>query len=179
VTVPYGFGEVSDDKGDKVLRIGIISDTHGRLPSQIHEIFEGVDHILHAGDIGGQFLIAELNAIAPVTAVCGNCDRPDDYDFDYWTQMIFDGTNIFMTHDPRDLSVALGSSFHSARAVPHIAIHGHTHVPRQQQIGKTLWLCPGSPSRPRNGSAPSVMLLETQNGIPTKVQVMVLGRNSP
>jgi putative phosphoesterase len=56
------------------MRIGLISDTHGRLDSRVVEIFEGVDRILHAGDIGGEEILAELGAVAPVTAVLGNTD---------------------------------------------------------------------------------------------------------
>ena len=56
------------------MRIGVISDTHGKLRSTVFDAFEGVDLILHAGDIGGLDIITELEAIAPVQAVHGNTD---------------------------------------------------------------------------------------------------------
>jgi putative phosphoesterase len=56
------------------VKLGLISDTHGFLDPRLTRIFKGVDHILHAGDIGPDFLIAQLESIAPVTAVLGNND---------------------------------------------------------------------------------------------------------
>ena len=50
------------------MKIGVISDTHGHLDRRVFGLFDGVDHILHAGDIGYPSLILELEAIAPVTA---------------------------------------------------------------------------------------------------------------
>jgi len=57
------------------LKIGVISDTHGYLDPRVEKIFAGVDHILHAGDIGFSVLIVELEFIAPITAVLGNNDE--------------------------------------------------------------------------------------------------------
>ena len=56
------------------MRIGVISDTHNYFDPAIPKIFEGVDHILHAGDVGLMTIIYELESIAPVTAVFGNTD---------------------------------------------------------------------------------------------------------
>ena len=56
------------------MEIGVISDTHGFLDPRVLDIFQGVAHILHAGDIGSAAIIGALNAIAPVTAVLGNND---------------------------------------------------------------------------------------------------------
>src|SRR5207247_9466956 len=56
------------------MKIVVISDTHGYLDPKIPKLFAGVDHILHGGDIGLPWLILELEALAPVTAVLGNTD---------------------------------------------------------------------------------------------------------
>jgi len=56
------------------MRIGVISDTHGLVRPEVFEAFKGVDHILHSGDIGGEDVLDELRAIAPVTACAGNVD---------------------------------------------------------------------------------------------------------
>ena len=50
------------------MRLGVISDTHGRLRPEVFTHFDGVDRILHAGDIGDPDILVELAAIAPVTA---------------------------------------------------------------------------------------------------------------
>lgn len=62
------------------MKIGILSDTHipvrtPILPPKISEVFQGVDKIIHAGDIEEQRVLDELSAIAPVTAVAGNMDH--------------------------------------------------------------------------------------------------------
>jgi uncharacterized protein len=57
------------------MKIGLISDTHNYLDPRVPEIFTGVEHILHAGDVGLSSLIVELEQIAPVTAVIGNTDE--------------------------------------------------------------------------------------------------------
>ena len=59
------------------MKIGIISDTHGLLRAQVFDVFQGVEHILHAGDVGDPDILTELAAIAPVTAVWGNVDGMD------------------------------------------------------------------------------------------------------
>src|SRR5437868_13545000 len=56
------------------MKIGVISDTHDHFDSRVPDIFNGVDHILHAGDIGLPWIILELEQIAPVTVVLGNND---------------------------------------------------------------------------------------------------------
>ena len=60
-----------------MMRVGVISDTHGFLDSRIRTIFQRVDHILHAGDIGPTSLISQMETLAPVTAVTGNTDFPN------------------------------------------------------------------------------------------------------
>jgi len=56
------------------MKIGVISDTHDYLDPLILQLFQGVDHIIHAGDVGMQIIIFELEQIAPTTAVIGNTD---------------------------------------------------------------------------------------------------------
>ena len=58
------------------MRIGVISDTHNYFDPQIPKLLAGVEHILHAGDIGLPSILVELQEIAPVTAVWGNTDDP-------------------------------------------------------------------------------------------------------
>jgi len=62
-----------------VTTIGVISDTHGYVDPRVIDLFAGVDHILHAGDIGPPSVVMQLERIAPVTAVRGNCDLGDDF----------------------------------------------------------------------------------------------------
>ena len=56
------------------MNIGLISDTHGSLPAAVFDVFNDVDQIIHAGDIGDPSVISELETIAPVNAIYGNID---------------------------------------------------------------------------------------------------------
>jgi len=58
-----------------VLRIGVISDTHGLLRPEALAALRGSDHIIHAGDVGDPEILNQLAAIAPLTAVRGNVDK--------------------------------------------------------------------------------------------------------
>src|SRR5690606_21338013 len=68
---------MGERRGGIDMKIGILSDTHGLLRPEVFTHFEGVDHILHAGDLGPLDLLVELEAIAPVTVVWGNTDAMD------------------------------------------------------------------------------------------------------
>ena len=58
----------------ETLTIGVVSDTHSKWPDGLIEAFEGVDMIIHAGDIGKRAILQKLRLIAPVHSVCGNMD---------------------------------------------------------------------------------------------------------
>jgi len=58
-----------------MMRVGLISDTHGLLRPEASAFLRGCDHIVHGGDVGDQKVLQELGAIAPTTAVRGNNDK--------------------------------------------------------------------------------------------------------
>lgn len=57
------------------MKIGVVSDTHGLLRPEVVPALDGVDQILHLGDVGKISILAELQKIAPVKAIRGNIDR--------------------------------------------------------------------------------------------------------
>ena len=57
------------------MRVGLVSDTHGLLRDEVIAGLEGVESILHMGDVGDPGVLARLEAIAPVHAVRGNVDH--------------------------------------------------------------------------------------------------------
>ena len=67
--------QAGDRDQTKTLRIGIVSDTHDKVLARLHDALAGVDEILHAGDIASAEALAEIESIAPVTAVLGNMDE--------------------------------------------------------------------------------------------------------
>ena len=133
-------------------RIGVLSDTHGSLDPVVLDAFEGVDRIIHAGDIGNPRVLLELETIAPVTAVLGNTDhasaalplRPVE-------RPRLGGIRFLVVHDARGIADP-----GDARVV----VMGHTHRPQVSEVGGVLYVNPGSVSAPRGGTAPGVALVE-------------------
>ena len=108
------------------MKIGVISDTHGFLDPRVEKIFAGVDHVLHAGDIGYASIILELELIAPVTAVLGNCDDNIGY---RTTEIIELARKKFLVHhivNPWALGEAVGKRI--AKDKPDAVVFGHTHT---------------------------------------------------
>ena len=140
--------------------VGIISDTHGSVPDSVHDAFRGVDFIVHAGDICGRGVIFELESIAPVRAVVGNCDH---IDYGASVRPTLDtsigGVRIFVSHFPEDAEAAARSGEYG------LAVHGHTHVPRDEVVGSCRVLNPGSATRPKHGSDAGVMLVRLEGGV--------------
>ncbi len=79
--------------------IGVVSDTHGYLNPRVPELLRGVDHILHAGDIGDGGIIEALAEIAPVTVVRGNNDRtgPESL-YPEEVSLKLEGFSFYLTH---------------------------------------------------------------------------------
>ena len=80
------------------IRIGVIADTHGLFDPAIRRHFRGVDHILHAGDIGDRSVIEQLEQIAPVTAVSGNVDDDEQSVFPSEAVIELAGRRIAIRH---------------------------------------------------------------------------------
>jgi putative phosphoesterase len=136
------------------MRIGVIADTHGLFDPAVRQHFTGVDHILHAGDIGGQSVIDQLQAIAPVTAVSGNVDEYEQRGFPSEIIIELAGCRIAIRH----ILYEGGKLTEDGRAFlqdtqPDLCIFGHTHQPRAEWFGKTLLFNPGS-AGPKRFSLP-------------------------
>jgi hypothetical protein len=143
-----------------IMKIGIISDTHGFLDSKVAEIFAGVSHILHAGDIGGDSIIVELRAIAPVTAVSGNTDSSPTFRI---TEVVALAQHKFFVHhivNPHALKENL--QLQIARERPDAVVFGHTHKAFCETIGGVLYLNPGYAGKPKFRAERSVAILHCQ-----------------
>lgn len=140
------------------MKIGLISDTHGFLDPRLTRIFRGVDHILHAGDIGPDFLIAQLESIAPVTAVLGN---NDDSTWIPLTQVKVLGDVKFLVHhivSPRALTEELKVRVTTEK--PAVVVFGHSHQKFDQAVNGIRFINPGYAGKPKFGAERSVALLE-------------------
>ncbi|MFJ1292613.1 metallophosphoesterase family protein [Paracoccus yeei] len=120
-------------------RIGVISDTHGLLRSEALDALDGVDRILHVGDIGDPNHLDVLARIAPVTAIRGNIDRGS------WAETLpetvsltIGSLRIHMIHDRKALQADPGAEGWD------VVISGHSHRPGFEETGSILWLNPGA-----------------------------------
>lgn len=141
------------------MRIGVISDTHGLLRPSVFDHFQGVEHILHAGDIGNTDILISLEAIAPVTAVWGNTD-----DFEIrarvpeTAEVEFEGRKIRVIHGQQFGSpdpVGLREAFPDAD----IIVFGHTHRAVVDRAEGRLVINPGAAGPARFKLMPSLALL--------------------
>ncbi len=143
------------------MKIGVISDTHGRLRADVRRALAGCSYILHAGDIDREEILEELGEIAPVCAVRGNND------WGFWAGKLprtrtveLGGVKFFLVHNRQDAPWDLGDA--------QVVVFGHSHVYAEDRLEGRLWLNPGSCARPRLGGGISMALLTVEDG---KVQV--------
>ena len=142
-----------------MVKIGIISDTHGFLSEAASDALRGSSRIVHAGDIGGTEILKTLSYLAPVTAVRGNMDGGS------WANALphndtlaIEGIHLFVLHDILRLDLDPAAAGFGA------VISGHTH---QASITRKngVWLInPGSASQPRYGAQSSIATLEIVSG---------------
>ena len=118
------------------MKVGIISDTHGLLRSEVVKALMGCDAILHGGDINRQEILDQLNTLAPVYVVRGNNDKEWAEHLPLTLDFTLTDLRIFMTHKKKDLPEDL-SMFD-------LVVYGHSHKYAETYIGKTLVLNPGS-----------------------------------
>lgn len=137
----------------------MISDTHGLLRPQAVAALEGVDHILHAGDIGKIEILDDLRQVAPVTAIRGNVDQGQALMHLPETEALeLDGKLFYLIHDVNRLDLVPTASGIAA------VISGHSHKPLIERKKGVLFFNPGS-CGPRRFSLPvSVGFIEIVNG---------------
>jgi len=139
------------------VKIGVISDTHGFLDRKIFELFAGVNHILHGGDIGYASIILELEDIAPVTAVIGNTDGGISFKE---TETVELAARKFLVHhivNPASPGEKIRNRIE--REKPDVVVFGHTHKRFCETIGGILFFNPGYSGKPKYGVERSVAIL--------------------
>jgi hypothetical protein len=138
-----------DGKSENTQRVFVLADTHNRLPERVKEMAKRADEIWHLGDVCAETILDELQAIRPrVRVVRGNCDSNFEW--------------------PLVLDLTRGALKFRLQHVPpgrapddvDVLLHGHTHVPRNEKLGRVLFLNPGCVTRPNRGAPASVAWLE-------------------
>lgn len=129
-------------------RIGVLSDTHGKLREEVVEILKSCDVILHAGDIHTQKVLDALREIAPLYIVRGNADKE-------WAEGLPEilsekicGLRVFMVHNKKQIPKETSNY--------DLVVFGHSHKYEERREGECLFLNPGS-CGPRRFSQPVTM----------------------
>ncbi|MGJ7569085.1 metallophosphoesterase family protein [Variovorax sp. RB2P76] len=131
-----------------MLRIGLISDTHGLLRPQAVAALRGSDFIVHGGDIGNAGILDALRAMAPLTVVRGNNDREPWAEGIAETERVaFGGVHLHALHDLAQLDID------PAAAGVRVVVSGHSHKPKIEERGGVLYVNPGS-AGPRRFTLP-------------------------
>lgn len=150
------------------MRLGVLSDTHGLLRPEVLPILEGVDHILHAGDVGDPAILDILKAIAPVTAIRGNIDRSGPCAALPATEAVELGGHLFyLVHALADLDLDPKAARISA------VICGHSHKPSITWKDGVLLLNPGSVG-PRRFSLPISLALVHMEDLGPRPELITL-----
>lgn len=145
------------------MRIAVIADTHNRLPSSLRPILSEADEIWHLGDICNAEILRELKGLGPpIQVVRGNCDPRGLAPESLLLERA--GHTFFLVHEPASV-VPTGAGH---------ALHGHTHVPRDETIGGVRHLNPGTIGKPNHGSPPSFAWLEVHPGRPVDWEIVAL-----
>jgi putative phosphoesterase len=142
------------------LRIGVISDTHGKLDEKVFNLFAGVHRIIHAGDIGDEELIWRLEEVAPVIAVRGNTDAATIC-FPLERLAVIGGRTFFVRHQFATVEkMSAAQKRLIEQRMPDAVIFGHSHQSYSESWRGTLLFNPGGAGPKRFNLPRSVGLLE-------------------
>lgn len=121
------------------MKIGVVSDTHGLLRPDVLPALEGVDSIVHLGDVGDAKILDTLRAIAPLTAVRGNIDREGRCSRLPDTEiLLLEGASIYLLHDIEGLDLDPAAAQFAA------VLFGHSHKAEVRRHKGVLYFNPGS-----------------------------------
>ena len=142
--------------------IGLISDTHGMVRPGVHQALAGVELILHAGDVGGDEVLHELELIAPVMAVFGNTDDASNPLLVSSIDRVIGGLSVHVSHGHEVGSPTPARLLE--RYPADVIVYGHTHRQHVARADARLVVNPGAAGARRFKLTPSVALLRIADG---------------
>jgi hypothetical protein len=163
-----------------MLRVGLMSDTHGYLDSKIPEVFKDVDEIWHAGDFGSTALIDELKNLKPLYGVYGNIDGQDiRAEFPLNLELQREGLKILMIHIggyPGNYDPKARRKIEEVK--PDIFICGHSHILKVMKDSKynMLTMNPGAAGVHGFHQVKTVLRFTLNKGKIENLEVVELGK---
>lgn len=163
-----------------MLKVGLISDTHGLLDPQVLNYFSGRDEIWHAGDFGNLEIVRSLREVAPLLGVYGNIDGQElRAEFPLHQKVEREGLHIWMTHIggiPGRYCIPIREEIE--KNPPDLFVCGHSHVlkiARDQDLNRMLYMNPGAAGRQGFQIYRTIVLFELDNKKVQNVEVVNLG----
>lgn len=165
-----------------MIKIGLLSDTHGYIDPGVYKHFINCDEIWHAGDIGNINVIDELTQFKPLRAVHGNIDghvvrtaAPENLFFE------IEGVKVFITHiggSPGRYQARVKSLMQQHK--PNLFICGHSHIlkvmyDRQMEL---LHINPGAAGNHGFHHVKTLIRFELNEGKPENMEVIELGKRA-
>jgi putative phosphoesterase len=142
--------------------IGLISDTHGLVRPDVHTALAGVELILHAGDVGDDAILDELELIAPVRAVFGNTDPPGNPRLTLAIEVEIGGVRIHVSHG-HEVGAPTPAKL-LAKYSADVIVYGHTHRQLVTRAENRWVINPGAAGARRFDLMPSVARLTIDQG---------------
>ena len=147
------------------MKLAILSDTHSLLRPEVLQAIQGVDVILHGGDISKQAVLDVLSEIAPVHVVRGNNDKEWAEHIPHHLTVTLSGKNFYLVHKKAEIPKALPGV--------DVVIYGHSHKYAQEEKDGILYLNPGSCGPRRFNQDITLALMEIEDGIITVEKVLI------
>lgn len=171
-----------------MMKIGLVSDTHGYFDPQLPELLAGVDSILHAGDVGSRTVLNDLGSIADLRVVRGNVD-PVELDLPPSLKVRFENVQVEVQHQlpvPQDEleQWSDGSPLHQRNPkrtaeflenfdpATRVVVFGHSHRPCLLSVGHKLFFNPGSSGKKRFALPRCIGLMEV---FPRGIRGLIIG----
>jgi hypothetical protein len=151
--------------------VGLIADTHGLVRPDVHTALAGVELILHAGDVGGDDILDELQLIAPVHAVYGNTDPPGQPWLAESIEMMIGDLHVHVSHG-HEVGVPNPAKL-LARYDADVIVYGHTHKQLITRADERWVVNPGAAGPRRFDAMPSVARM-TIRGRDVEIEVVSL-----
>lgn len=132
-----------------MVKIGLLSDTHGDLDPKIFHYFKDVDEIWHAGDVGSLAVIDQLKAFKPLRSVYGNIDNHEiRIETTLHNRFKIEDVNVLITHIAGKPGKYAKPAFEELEknGAPNLFICGHSHIllVKFDPHYNMLWMNPGA-----------------------------------
>lgn len=139
-----------------MMRIAILSDTHGLLRPQVMEHLAGADAVIHGGDINTQAIVDTLTGCGPLYIVRGNNDKEWAEALPHHLSFSIEGVRFFLVHNKKDVPADLTGV--------DVVVYGHSHKYACEERDGVLWLNPGSCGKRRFDQEITLAMMTVENG---------------